>query len=182
MPAIACVPSASVRLAVLARCAGTSLSTRQLTATATSTPVLPDLLLHAFLRPAGAQLVQWFLGGTASGQMQPSNSLQASGAATSVQQTLYVRPDCLVVGCPFLSVMTSICCKAPWFGPQNALQLAPPPSEPRTPAPQVSNITAALPDGGMAASFILQLPEGQDTADTDWILAAGAVYANGAMR
>ncbi|KAL4451785.1 hypothetical protein ABPG75_007447 [Micractinium tetrahymenae] len=73
--------------------------------------------------PSGAQLAQWFLGGTSSGEMQPSNYLQ------------------------------------------------------------VSNITAAaLPGGGMAASFILQLPEGQDTADTDFILAAGAVYSNGAMR
>ncbi|KAL4422108.1 hypothetical protein ABPG77_003393 [Micractinium sp. CCAP 211/92] len=73
--------------------------------------------------PTGAQLAQWFLGGTASGQMSPSNNLQ------------------------------------------------------------VSNVTAvALPGGGMAASFILQLPEGQDPADTDFILAAGAVYGNGAMR
>jgi hypothetical protein len=76
-----------------------------------------------FTACAGAQLRQWYLGGYATGQIQPTND------------------------------------------------------------PVVSNVTAeALPDGGMAATFVQQLPADRDPSDLDLILAAGVVYANGYMR
>ncbi|PRW44294.1 cytochrome b561 and DOMON domain-containing protein [Chlorella sorokiniana] len=70
----------------------------------------------------GAQLREWLLGGTASGQMELTASLR------------------------------------------------------------LFNVTAEAPAGGMAASFVQELPDGLDLTDLLLIFAAGGVFGNGGMR